>query len=92
MDLDGAYRLNPLVALRPEPFGALAYHAGDGKLSYLACPELVRFVRALVMHASLRDALDAAELGGTRRARILAALEALADTGVIVADPGAASL
>jgi hypothetical protein len=51
----------------------------------------VRFVRALVMHASLRDALDAAELGGTRRARILAALEALADTGLIVADPGAAS-
>ncbi|WP_284748816.1 mycofactocin biosynthesis chaperone MftB [Amycolatopsis sp. RTGN1] len=87
MDIDAAYRLNPLVALRPEPFGALAYHTGNRKLSYLTCPELVRFVRALAMHASLRDALDAAELGGTRRARILASLEALADSGVIVVDP-----
>ncbi len=47
----------------------------------------MRFVRALAMHATLGDALDAAELGGTRRARILAALEALAATGVIVAEP-----
>jgi putative mycofactocin binding protein MftB len=83
VDLDPPYRLNPLVALRPEPFGALAYHAGGRTLSFLDCPELVRFVRALAMH----DALDAAELGGTRRARILAALEALAATGVIVAEP-----
>jgi putative mycofactocin binding protein MftB len=87
VDLDTPYRLNPQVALRPEPFGALAYHTGSRTLSFLDCPELVRFVRALAMHATLGDALDAAELGGTRRARILAALEALAAAGVIVVEP-----
>ena len=28
LNLNRAYRLNPAVSLRPEPFGALAYHVG----------------------------------------------------------------
>jgi putative mycofactocin binding protein MftB len=87
MDLDVPYRLNPQVALRPEPFGALAYHSGNRELSFLGSPDLVEFVRRLACHASRRDALEVAELGEARRARILAALEALADSGVIVVDP-----
>jgi mycofactocin biosynthesis protein MftB len=87
MDLDRPYRLNPQVALRPEPLGALAYHAGNRKLSFLGSPDLVEFVRRLAWHASLRDALEVAELGEARGARILAALEALAATGIIVVDP-----
>ncbi|MGZ4705982.1 MAG: mycofactocin biosynthesis chaperone MftB, partial [Acidimicrobiales bacterium] len=27
------YRLDPRVALRPEPFGALAYHYGNRRLT-----------------------------------------------------------
>jgi putative mycofactocin binding protein MftB len=87
MDLDVAYRLDPQVALRPEPFGALAYHSGNRELSFLGSPDLVEFVRRLACHASLRDALEVAELGEARQARILAALETLAATGIIVADP-----
>ena len=87
MDLDVAYRLNPQVALRPEPFGALAYHFGNRKLSFLKSPDLVVFVRELATHASLRDALDAAELGETRRASFVAALESLVATDMIVEDP-----
>jgi putative mycofactocin binding protein MftB len=87
MDLDAAYRLNPQVALRPEPFGALAYHSGNRKLSFLEYPDLVAFVRELATHASLRDALDAAELGETRRAGFLKALESLVATDLIVEDP-----
>jgi putative mycofactocin binding protein MftB len=87
VDLDVAYRLNPQVALRPEPFGALAYHFGNRKLSFLKSPDLVEFVRGLACHASLRDALDVAELGETRRASFLAALESLVATDMIVEDP-----
>ena len=33
-----AWRLDGSVALRPEPFGALAYHFGTRKLSFLKTP------------------------------------------------------
>jgi putative mycofactocin binding protein MftB len=33
--LDRGWRLAPQVALRPEPFGALAYHFGTRRLSFL---------------------------------------------------------
>ena len=44
--LDEAWALSPSVALRPEPFGALAYHFGNRKLTFLKRPELVAVVRA----------------------------------------------
>jgi len=34
-DLHRAYRLNPAATLRPEPFGALVYHFGNRRLSFL---------------------------------------------------------
>ena len=39
--LDEPWALSPSVALRPEPFGALAYHFGNRKLTFLKRPELV---------------------------------------------------
>ncbi len=39
-----SYELNPAVAPRPEPFGALAYHFGNRRLSFLKAPELVELV------------------------------------------------
>ena len=35
----------PQVALRPEPFGALAYHYGNRRLVFLKHPDIVRVVR-----------------------------------------------
>lgn len=35
MDLDRPFQLHPQVALRPESFGALAYHFGNRRLSFL---------------------------------------------------------
>jgi putative mycofactocin binding protein MftB len=55
--LDRAYALHPQVAMRPEPFGALAYHSGNRKLIFLKHADVVRVVSALADHSTLRDAL-----------------------------------
>lgn len=59
MDLGGRYELHPRVALRPEPFGALAYHFDNRRLSFLRSPEIVAVVEGLVDHPTVRDALVA---------------------------------
>jgi putative mycofactocin binding protein MftB len=50
--------LHPQVALRPEPFGALAYHYGNRRLVFLKHRDMVTVARALADHPSLADALD----------------------------------
>jgi putative mycofactocin binding protein MftB len=79
------YRLNPDVALRPEPFGALAYHFGTRRLSFLKAPGLVDLVRELDRHPSVTDALAAVPEGS--RDGYLQALAALAATDMIVSQP-----
>ncbi len=82
-DLYRAYRLNPAVALRPEPFGALAYHFGNRRLSFLKSRPLVTVVRLLASQDTAADALDAAGVPARQRARYAAALAALAESEVI---------
>ncbi|WP_169988454.1 mycofactocin radical SAM maturase [Microbispora sp. H10836] len=55
--LDEAWELSPRVALRPEPFGALAYHFGNRRLTFLKRAELVSVVRALAGQPDARTAL-----------------------------------
>jgi putative mycofactocin binding protein MftB len=76
------YRLNPGVALRPEPFGALAYHFGTRRLSFLKAPDLVELVRRLGSYQCVSDALDTVPDG--RRDVYLRALAALAASDMIV--------
>jgi mycofactocin biosynthesis protein MftB len=54
-----AWRLNPLVALRDESFGALAYHYGNRRLVFLKSRRLVTLVSSLAEHPSASDALAA---------------------------------
>jgi len=82
-DLQRAYRLNPAVTLRPEPFGALVYHFGNRRLSFLKTPQLVTVVRLLESQDSAADALEAAGVPASQHARYAAALAALADSEVI---------
>ena len=63
------YRLHPKVAVRPEPFGALAYHYGNRRLLFLRSPRLVQLVRDLEAFPTAADALDA--LGVSARQREL---------------------
>lgn len=83
-DLSRSWRLNPSVALRPEPFGALLYHFGTRKLSFLKNLVVVDLVQSLTAHPSAQAALDAAGIAGDDLPLYLQALTALADSGMIV--------
>jgi putative mycofactocin binding protein MftB len=58
-DSSAPYRLDPSVALRPEPFGALAYHYGSRRLTFLRSRLLADVVRGLDGYDSIDAALDA---------------------------------
>jgi putative mycofactocin binding protein MftB len=83
MALDGRWRLNPQVALRPERFGALAYHFGTRRLSFLKSPLLLEVVRGLEGSADPIAACRAAGVGETDLPSYRRALRTLADTGMI---------
>ena len=55
--VDSALELHPKVALRPEPFGALAYHYGNRRLVFLRHPDVVAVVKTLADHRTLGEAL-----------------------------------
>ena len=67
------------MALRPEPFGALAYHYGNRRLTFLRSPELVSLVRDLGEHPSLEDALAASGIDAKRWPTYRKALASLAE-------------
>ncbi len=75
--------LDPQVALRPEPFGALAYHYGNRKLIFLKHPDIVRVVQALGDHDTLADTLRACEIDETRWTSFETALAALTQSEML---------
>jgi putative mycofactocin binding protein MftB len=81
------HRCSPRVAVRPEPFGALVYHFGTRKLSFLKTPQLVDVVAGLEGHASVHAALDAAGVEEGQRPAYLRALAGLAANGTIEERP-----
>jgi mycofactocin biosynthesis protein MftB len=85
--LDQAWSLSPSVALRPEPFGALAYHFGNRKLIFLRRHELVAVVQALGDHPDARSALQAAGVPQAQHAAYAKALQGLAARDVIRTRP-----
>lgn len=80
-DVDQRWQLHPQTALRPEPFGALLYHFGTRKLSFLKSIALVEVVRSLPDHASARAAL--LTTGGEKFDAYVKALETLADSQML---------
>ena len=82
-DTFAAWELNPKVALRPEPFGALLYHFGPRKLSFLKNLTVVGIVRSLADHDSAEAALQAAGITPAQRPLYVQALTALAHSGMI---------
>ena len=78
-----AWELDGSVSLRPEPFGALAYHFGTRKLSFLKTPELVDVVRRLQDSPSVEDALRGAGVPEPHWTAYVGALQGLAAGGMI---------
>jgi putative mycofactocin binding protein MftB len=81
--LDRGWRVAPQVAVRPEPFGALVYHFGTRRLTFLKSRLLLDVVSTLSEHESARDACRAVGVGEEEMPRYEKALTALADTGMI---------
>lgn len=81
--LGEAWVLSPAVALRPEPFGAMAYHFGNRKLTFLKKPELVNVVQRLSPTGTVRDALVQAAVPERQWGAYLRALRNLAATDMI---------
>lgn len=81
--LESRCAMNPAVALRPEPFGALAYNYGNRRLVFLRHPDMVRLVESLDGRRSLADALEAAGIDRSRWTSFVAALESLRGAEVV---------
>lgn len=77
------YRCGPRVAVRPEPFGALVYHFGTRRLSFLTTPQLAAVVSGLAEQPDVHAALETAGVPVAQRPTYLRALAELAANGTI---------
>jgi len=77
------WRRAPSVAVRPEPFGALVYHFGTRKLSFLKSRTLLAVVESLAEHPTAEAALVAAGVSEAQRPAYLQALGELARSRMI---------
>jgi mycofactocin biosynthesis protein MftB len=87
-DLDRPWQVDPRVSMRPEPFGALLYHFGTRRLSFLKNQLVLAVVRSLADCPTARAACEAA---GVRPAELPAyarALSVLAESNMITERSG----
>ena len=83
-DPDLSWRLHHQVAVRPEPFGALLYHFGTRKLSFLKNRTILEVVNSLRDHPDARSACRAAGIDDARQGPYLHALGVLAQSKMLV--------
>ncbi|CAN3127329.1 mycofactocin biosynthesis chaperone MftB [Mycobacterium sp. smrl_JER01] len=85
-DANRRWRLHPQVAVRPEPFGALLYHFGTRKLSFLKNRTIVEVINSLSDHPDVRSACRAAGVDDDAQAPYLHALGVLVQSKMLVAE------
>ena len=83
LDLDVRWVLHPQVALRPESFGALLYHFGTRKLSFLKNRTIVAIIESFPDHPDMRSAIAAAGIADSGSAPYVKALATLAHSKMI---------
>jgi putative mycofactocin binding protein MftB len=81
--LDRAWSLAPQVSVRPEPFGALLYHFGTRRLSFLKDRRLLAVVQGLDEAPSARQACVSAGIGPGELRAYERALARLAETDML---------
>jgi putative mycofactocin binding protein MftB len=84
-DLDAPWRLHSQVSVRPERFGALLYHFGTRRLSFLKSPALLAVVSSLDSEPSARAACAAAGVTAGELPAYASALATLAAGSMICA-------
>ncbi len=82
-ELDSGWRLHPQVAVRPERFGALLYHFGTRRLSFVKTPLLLSVVQQLADAPSARAACVAAGVAPDELPAYARALQTLAASSMI---------
>jgi mycofactocin biosynthesis protein MftB len=82
-DPDSPWQVADTVAVREEPFGALAYDYTTRRLSFLRSPRLAAIVASLDTHPSARAACDAAGVDSRELPQFLRALGDLAARRII---------
>ena len=82
-DLDRPWQLHPQVSVRPERFGALLYHFGTRRLSFLKSPALLTVVSSLGDAPSAREACRLAGVAEIELPAYAAALATLASSQMI---------
>lgn len=78
------WTLNTRVSARPERFGALLYHFGTRRLSFLKDRRLFEVISVLADHPSALAACAAAGVTPGEQPAFTAALRRLADSDMIV--------
>jgi len=81
--LDRALEVSPQVAVRPESFGALLYHFGTRRLSFLKDRRLLAVLEHLPALATAGQACAAAGLGPDELPTYARALATLVDTDML---------
>jgi putative mycofactocin binding protein MftB len=82
-DLDRRWVLHPQVSVRPEPFGALLYHFGTRKLSFITSTDLLAALRGLADAPSARVACERAAKAASAVPALLRAMRTLAASAMI---------
>ena len=86
-DLDRGWRVAAQVAIRPERFGALLYHFGTRRLSFVKSPALCQVLLELDATSTARQACERAGVPQHQLARFEQALGVLAGTHMIERGP-----
>ena len=81
--LDRRLAVHPQVAVRPEPFGALAYHYGNRKLVFLKHRDMVRVLDELDGKATLAEILEECALDESRWSGFDAAMTRLIESEML---------
>ena len=81
--LQTALELHPQVALRPEPFGALAYHYGTRRLVFLKHVDMVSVAQNLSDHPSLQATLEACGIAPSRWPSFASAFQSLQSSEIV---------
>jgi len=81
--LDRAWAVAPQVSVRPERFGALLYHFGNRRLSFLKDRRLLAVLERLPASATAREACAAAGVDAPELPAYERALARLVDTDML---------